>query len=663
MKTQTYRPDIDGLRAIAVVSVVLFHAIPRKPLGGFVGVDIFFVISGFLITGIISADLAAGAFSISGFYERRVRRIFPALAVVLLFCLAAGWFVLFPSEYALLGKHVVAGGAFAANLINWSEAGYFDVAAETKPLLHLWSLGIEEQYYLAWPAILWGIWRLRLSAITITAICIVASFVYCVQLTAADPTAAFYNPASRAWELLLGSLLALGAQRGRELGPTMARVVSVVGLLLLVYSLIDTRPADGFPGWHPALPTVGTALLIAGGPHTWINRNVLGNSAARWIGSISYPLYLWHWPLLSLYRTWTFQHPPLSMALLIIGLSVVLAWITTRLVEAPIRFSTRRFRAATACMLLLVAVAGGTIVASASGFSARFDSQFAGYFTSLVLEAGTHPEERAAIDQNQCNFYDFEAANKGFPTLVPRQGIAPSCYMAPPGRRSVMLWGDSHAAAYLHGLQNEVPRDVAPLLVFGSGCSVYVPDPLHPRRPYCDRTNDFVLQVINQHAPDILLIAPSTPVPLDVARQLATMARQAGVKHVVVVGPLPRFVADLYKIVLRRYWPEVPRRIRGFTTESFALTDRTFRASLGAAEPFEYLSMMDHFCNDDGCLVFVGDDPKAGLVVLDKEHLRPMASRFAAKTALVPVITRLLTADEAGSGGAPNQERANRPSP
>ncbi|MGJ4925940.1 acyltransferase family protein [Bradyrhizobium sp. HKCCYLS2038] len=653
MKAESYRPDIDGLRAIAVVSVVLFHAIPRKPLGGFVGVDIFFVISGYLITGIIVGGLATATFSFLDFYRRRIRRIFPALGIVLLFCLAIGWFALFPSEYAMVGKHVIAGGAFAANLMFWSEAGYFDVVAETKPLLHLWSLGVEEQYYVLWPALLWATWRLRLSALVFTGLCLAASFAYCLHLTALDPTAAFYNPLSRAWELLLGALLALAMQRGHRLSARLTPAAALGGLILLIYAIVNTRPGDGFPGWQPLLPTVGTVLLIASGPDTWIGRNVLGNGVMRWIGSVSYPFYLWHWPLLSFYRIWTFQHPPLGIALLLVASSLMLAWITTRLVEAPIRFSAIPYRAAVASALVLIAITGGTTVLSANGFTSRFDSHFASYFTALATDPAKFPEDRGLSDQNQCNFYDFAAANGGFPTLVPRPGIAPSCYTPPPGTRSVLLWGDSHAAAYLHGLQAELPKDVAPLLIFGSGCSVYVPDAQRPRQPYCDRTNSFVLQNIKQTPPDVLLIAPSTPVPLEVARQLAALARESGVKHVVVVGPLPRFVADLYKIVMRRFWPDVPKRIRGFTAEWFAATDRAFSASIGPHEPFDYISMMDQFCNADGCLVFVGDDLEAGLVVSDKEHLRPRASEFAARNGFMPVLARLLAADDAASAEKP----------
>src|SRR3954470_7116910 len=173
----TYRPDVDGLRAVAVVSVVLFHAFPAAAPGGFAGVDLFFVISGFLISGIILSDLGKGSFTIADFYRRRVRRIFPALILVLAACLAIGWRVLLPDEFRQLGKHIAAGAGFVSNLALWRESGYFDKAAETKPLLHLWSLGIEEQFYLFWPPLLVLAWKRKWDALTVAATIVSASFV------------------------------------------------------------------------------------------------------------------------------------------------------------------------------------------------------------------------------------------------------------------------------------------------------------------------------------------------------------------------------------------------------------------------------------------------------------------------------------------------------
>lgn len=199
-----YRPDIDGLRAVAILAVVLFHAFPGKMPGGFIGVDIFFVISGFLISTIIFSSLERDRFSLVEFYVRRIRRIFPALIVVLLTSLVVGWFTLFPDEYKQLGTHTAAGAAFIQNFILWRESGYFDNAAESKPLLHLWSLAVEEQFYIFWPLLLAFVWKRQWSFLKITAAIGLASFAANIYLMHRSPTAAFFLPISRFWELMVG---------------------------------------------------------------------------------------------------------------------------------------------------------------------------------------------------------------------------------------------------------------------------------------------------------------------------------------------------------------------------------------------------------------------------------------------------------------------------
>ena len=204
----TYRPDIDGLRAIAVSSVVLFHAYPKVFEGGYAGVDVFFVISGYLITLAILNSSEGNRFSVRDFYIRRVRRIFPALSLVFASVLVAGWILLNPQEFAQLGKHVASGSGFVSNLVLWKESGYFDTAAELKPLLHLWSLGVEEQFYIFFPAVMYLILRFRLPRFSLLAALTLASLIASIVFTSSAPTAAFYNPATRVWEILIGSLVA-----------------------------------------------------------------------------------------------------------------------------------------------------------------------------------------------------------------------------------------------------------------------------------------------------------------------------------------------------------------------------------------------------------------------------------------------------------------------
>jgi peptidoglycan/LPS O-acetylase OafA/YrhL len=332
--SHAYRADIDGLRAVAVVAVLGFHAFPDAFPGGFTGVDIFFVISGFLISGILFRELEAGTFTFGQFYARRIRRIFPALALVLAGTWLLGWACLSPYEFDQLGGHIAAGAGFVSNLLLFHESGYFDTDSALKPLLHLWSLGVEEQYYLLWPWLLFALRRhLGRTFWLITGIAS-ASFVLNIVLVHRLPGAAFYLPATRFWELMLGSA---AAYRSLHATPRVANLAAITGLALLGLAFAVVQDGRGFPGWWALLPTTGALLLIQAGPTAWINRNLLGNRVIVYIGLISYPLYLWHWPLLTYARILYDGLPPVNIRVAVLVLGIGLAWATYELVEKRVR--------------------------------------------------------------------------------------------------------------------------------------------------------------------------------------------------------------------------------------------------------------------------------------------------------------------------------------
>ncbi len=356
-----YRADIDGLRAVAVLAVVAFHAFPTLLPGGFIGVDIFFVISGYLISTIIFEGLESGTFNFGEFYSRRIKRIFPALIIILLACLIFGWFALLADEYAQLGKHIAAGASFVSNFILWGEAGYFDNEAHAKPLLHLWSLGIEEQFYIVWPILLWFAWKRKFSLLTIIILVAIASFVLNVKGIKQDMVSSFYSPHTRFWELLSGSLLAWVTLYKKDIltnlrhkldywpsrvvynvkkeadGRTLSNVLSFVGLLLLAYGFWQITKEVSFPGKWAVIPVLGAILIILAGPKAWINRKILSNKLAIWLGLISFPLYLWHWPVLTFARI--LRGDELSPTITVIALifSGILAWLTYILIECRVR--------------------------------------------------------------------------------------------------------------------------------------------------------------------------------------------------------------------------------------------------------------------------------------------------------------------------------------
>ena len=356
-----YRPDIDGLRAIAVLAVVVFHAQPERLPGGFVGVDVFFVISGFLITRLLLERLRRERFSLWDFYQRRARRILPALGVVLTATWAAGYALMFADEFARLGRHMVAGVAFVSNAVLYAEAGYFDTASSSKPLLHLWSLAIEEQYYLLWPALLWAATRARWSRPWLLATLCLLSFAAALWTQPRDASLAFYAPWTRCWELFAGAWLAsVPAVAG--LAGVRAAVLSMVGALALAAAIILFSSFLPHPGWSTLLPVVGAALLIAAGPAAPANRLLLARWGLPRIGLVSYPLYLWHWPLLTFLRLLSHRPPTAGEAACVVALAVLLAELTWRLVETPVRHArTRRPLGVVATtMVLLLALGAAT---------------------------------------------------------------------------------------------------------------------------------------------------------------------------------------------------------------------------------------------------------------------------------------------------------------
>lgn len=368
-----YRPDIDGLRAVAVGVVVAYHAFPKFLAGGFIGVDVFFVISGYVITQLVLTNLQAETFRLGEFYRRRIRRIVPALLLVMMTCCLLGWLLLLPSELQTLGKSMSWSAPFLANLYFARNGGYFDKAAELNPLLHLWSLGVEEQFYLVWPVLLMLAVRRRVTLGVLIAV-IATSLGISIWGAWHAPRPYFYHPASRMWELAVGGILAAwqlrlpgtsaaGIPSSRPGFGSGAQLCSLAGLSLMAASAMFLSARLAIPGIWSVIPTAGAALLIGAGPLTTVNRLVLGNGPMIFVGRLSYPLYLWHWPLFSFARI-ILGHPPAPvMATGVILVAMVAAYASYRLVEMPIRYSAFGRKAVAA---LLAALASLTLIGAAA---------------------------------------------------------------------------------------------------------------------------------------------------------------------------------------------------------------------------------------------------------------------------------------------------------
>jgi peptidoglycan/LPS O-acetylase OafA/YrhL len=484
---ERYRADIDGLRAVAVLAVVGFHAFPTVVPGGFVGVDVFFVISGYLISGLVWRDLERGRFSVGGFYARRVRRIFPALVLMLGVLLAFGWFALIADEYRHLAHHVDAAAGFALNFALVREAGYFDTAARMKPLLHLWSLSIEEQFYLAWPLVLMLGWRIGKRAVWLVVGLLAASFAWNVHAVAVRPETAFFLPMSRFWELLTGGLVAWldlhGAPEQRT--PAARNAASLAGALGLGLALawVDAR---AFPGWWALLPTVGAALCIWAGPQAALNRAVLATPPFVAVGLVSYPLYLWNWPLLSVASMIGMGRVTLAERIWLVAASFVLATATYRFVERPIRFARRaggapafgaRERALVGAMVGVACAAA--FVGAAGGLPGRLSEKLARPSALQFSDAGC--ERFVGLTKRA-----FDYCRLG--------GLAPDAH------ELVALIGDSHARSLFPGVSEALAeRGIGTLLLAASGCPPLRATTIgatEAERTLCATANDQILRLV-----------------------------------------------------------------------------------------------------------------------------------------------------------------------
>jgi peptidoglycan/LPS O-acetylase OafA/YrhL len=431
-----YRADVDGLRAWAILAVVAFHAAPKLVPGGFVGVDVFFVISGFLITGIVRRGIAEQSFRFAQFYTRRALRLFPALLIVLVSVSLFGRLALFDDEQARLGAEVVGGAGFAANFVLLDATRYFDPEARLKPLLHLWSLGVEEQFYLVWPAMLVASARRRIPFALLIGSLGPASFALNVWLTWRSPPSAFFLPFGRFWEFLVGAAAsaAMPALEGAraKVTPRLGDAAAVAAHLAILYAALRFDEAHAFPGARVLLPVLGAALALVAGPGAWMNRVLTSSKPIVWIGLVSYPLYLWHWPLLSFLDITTEGVNPAAGRLALIAVAFALAALTWRFVERPARFGGHG--GPLACALL-----GGLAVVGAGGA------------WTWASKSGEHDSRRASLEL----------------TLLHRDStvIEPACLLDASTRKDAMwcnrdrrestryvLLGDSHAAALYPGL-------------------------------------------------------------------------------------------------------------------------------------------------------------------------------------------------------------------
>lgn len=602
---KTYRDDIQGLRAVAVGLVVFFHAFPHLLPGGFVGVDVFFVISGYVITNSIANDISKNGSSLGPllfrFYQKRIRRILPALSVTLVATLIAGWFLSPPSEYSAISESVVFSAIGAGNLYFYWNTGYFNPAAAEQPLLHMWSLGVEEQFYLVWPLLLSLIlWMLRdrtASIFPTMAALVVIGFAYSVHIAAIDPNAAFYLPAPRAWELGAGALLSFAPKISSR---TISNVMGIVGVALIGWISFTLNSGDTSTGW-PMLPViVGAALLVWPRQDNWTAR-LLRKGPFRAVGTVSFSLYLWHWPLLSFSDLLAIDSVWVRTA--IIPTSIILATATYLLVERP-ALSGKRTRIAVPISLSSTAVSAalGIAVISSAGAPFRIPAD---------VEAALSVAD-----------YDYSYRTR-FPSCWLVDQMTFSDYGQECGIGDVLIWGDSHAAMLypgatkVFGSVSQFTRSSCwPLLTGGQG--------------ECALGNQAIMNKIREAKPHtVILFAAWLNYDLvwdddwpheDALRKTVRELLAAGVDNVQVLGPAP-------------YWePSLPRKVYNFWATKKSLPDRIapsnrpHRAAndiikkIVETEGAVFVSVYDALCDSQGCMVHTPAS-KSELISWDHGHL------------------------------------------
>ncbi|MEC8429514.1 MAG: acyltransferase family protein, partial [Pseudomonadota bacterium] len=484
MSNISYRPDIDGLRALAIIPVLLFHVGIAGFGGGFVGVDVFLVISGYLITSIIAREVEAGEFTFSNFWARRARRILPASILMMIGCLVAGWFILAPDDYFDLGRSAREQAYFAGNFYFWKESGYFDGPSELKPLLHTWSLAVEEQFYFVFPLLFILAHRFFANhKLSFFVLVFIASFVASVMLVDDYPSSTFYLLHTRAWELLVGGLIAIApARQGVKAGTS--ELISLIGLAMIVYAIARYDHSTTFPGATALLPTLGTGAIIwANTYHKTMVSKLLSLKVFVTIGLISYSLYLYHWPLIAFtrYQAVGGELDTVHQAFLIVG-SFVLAYLSWKFVETPFRkkslFPTnKKILTASLSVLVVVAVAG-QMIRKTEGYPERLPPHVLAY-----AEASSW-----AKYQKRCYKLTPEDIKNG---EICRFGEGQD------GSTTLLFWGDSHAAAYLPAVRAKAEEhSVLTLHASDSACPP-IAGAERPNDEECVKFNAIMLEQID----------------------------------------------------------------------------------------------------------------------------------------------------------------------
>lgn len=610
-----YRPEIDGLRAIAVLPVIFYHADFSIFQGGYVGVDVFFVISGYLITSIILSEIFSSTFSIANFYERRARRILPVLLFISSFTLFAAWSLLPPVEFKDFGQSLFAVSFFSSNILFWLESGYFSAASDLKPLIHTWSLGVEEQFYILFP-----IAAIIICSLERKLILPVISFLFCVSLFLADfysssqdvilKEASFYLLPTRAWELLLGSLIFFLFRNFENITSKILlnNIMSLMGLMLIFYSIAFFNNNTPFPSFYTLLPTIGASFLIIFATKDTYVGKLLTLQPMIFVGLISFSAYLWHQPLFAFSRYYFVGEVSTVHIMLLIIMVIILSYLSWRFVEQPFRDKNKISRS----KIITYSIFGSLSLASIglaihlnNGFQERFSEE------QLELLAFSSYKDREILYRNRACFLRSDQSADEYVDI---------CSNGP-----IYIWGDSHAASLSYGI-----RQIKKASQYTASMCPPILDIFIPQRPNCNEINKSIFYTIKNTEPSAVFLSAAWSHEAykfsyqELSHSLSKLANENPSVKFIILGGLPQWYPSLPNTMLRagQLLSNKEDYLKNSRYDHVKNVDKEIEKIVDTLnkDNIQFLSLLDLLCKEKTCLSQVRY-PKNEPVTFDYAHL------------------------------------------
>ena len=629
---EKYRPDIDGLRAVAIILVIFYHFFPSYVPSGFIGVDIFFVISGYLISKNIFNNLKKNKFSFLDFYRRRIRRIFPSLIIVLIFSLVLSYALMLPYEFELFVKHLLYSAIFLYNFILINGFGYFEAETLTKPLLHLWSLSIEEQFYLIWPVTLFFLWKKRNANYSLYLFFFLSLFLFI--FFSKNINNSFYLPYCRFFELIAGSLIAYYEIFKSKKNIYRLKITGFIGFLIILTSiyLIDN---NNFFWGLVLLPVAGSSLIIFSDKNSFLNKNILSNKFLVFIGLISYPLYLWHWPILSFAIIYQDLWPDRYYRFLLLFITFLLATVTYIFFEKPLRFNKKIKNLELILILSILLIIIFSIFLKKNIYNKYSSEQISLIQKVISLEKNS---KNLIYNSNIDNCF-VTSEKEGLDKLINN-----NCFkIKDHEKKTVFLIGDSHSAALSLGLKKILEESNYNFIYISTGyCN---PTNNNKKNTECVRTNKYILNQISFLKPEILLIDSNYLIAseknyyvgenfLTYFQDYISNLKLLGPKKIYIIGQLPTYKISLTKLVIKNFI------IKDIKAPKYAKSDLLVKESIKMDNEMRnikypkdvfYLSLTDLICKNDGsCLILVGNDLERDIIYWTYGHLTFNGSLFIA---------------------------------